>query len=250
MNKDLLTNITSNADELHRKNEELRKVNDQLDGFVYSCYHDLKGPIATLMGLINLTKMEKECDKLDWHIEMIRKSIVKLDQRVNDIISFSKNSRLEIKKEEVDIQRMILGILEKYISTDEYKHISSLVEIDQRYTALCDITRLEIIFNNLILNALQYADRSKYHCYLSVTGEVTSEKIVLHFRDNGIGIHNSLLDKVFNMFYRGSDRSIGVGLGLYVAKESVAKLNGTIEVDSTVGIGSNFTVSLPNKSSN
>jgi signal transduction histidine kinase len=103
-----------------------------------------------------------------------------------------------------------------------------------------------MIFNNMISNAIKYSDPAKSRKLLNVTIKV-SDKVTMIFEDNGIGMRESLLPYIFNMFYRGTEKSEGAGLGLYIVKEAVEKLEGKIHVESREGVGSVFTITLANQ---
>jgi signal transduction histidine kinase len=99
---------------------------------------------------------------------------------------------------------------------------------------------------NLLSNAIKFSDRHKNKPYVKVSvlpGE-TEAKIVVS--DNGVGIQEKYLGDIFKMFYRGNDTGTGTGLGLYIVKEVVEKLGGTISVESYPGTGSSFLVTVPN----
>src|SRR5690606_17010410 len=118
----------------------------------------------------------------------------------------------------------------------------------QKHTAFhSDAYRLSVILLNLISNSIKYGDDAKEEKFIHVTATITPATCVLLVRDNGIGIHPDYIDNVFNMFYRATDRSQGAGLGLYIVKEMVEKLSGTISVSSELGKGTSITISIPNK---
>ena len=105
----------------------------------------------------------------------------------------------------------------------------------------------DVILNNLISNAIRFADLTKAKPFIKVTANYTKTTFTLTVEDNGIGIPNEHQEKIFEMFYRGTEQVQGTGIGLYILKESLDILNGTVEVSSIEGKGSNFTVKIPNK---
>jgi signal transduction histidine kinase len=242
-------------EELRRQNEELIsankklvKTNTELDNFVYSVSHNLRAPLSSVLGLINVAKMEEEAKKAHFtpFLSMMEKSIQKLDETLREILDYSRNSRGDIRIEKVDPERFF------YESLEKLKYLSNTHQVEARFRSegpdivYSDAYRIRMIFNNMIANAIKYSDPSKPRKLVTVTVKVT-DKVTMVFEDNGIGMRESLLPHIFDMFYRGTERSEGAGLGLYIVKEAVEKLNGRIDVESREGVGSVFTITLANQ---
>jgi signal transduction histidine kinase len=105
--------------------------------------------------------------------------------------------------------------------------------------------RLKIVLSNLIDNSLKYSDINKGKSFIRIEAAEDNEAKLILVKDNGVGIDQLYIDKIFNMFYRASERSKGSGLGLYIVKETLNKINGSIQVQSILGSGTTFVVSLP-----
>jgi signal transduction histidine kinase len=103
-----------------------------------------------------------------------------------------------------------------------------------------------VIINNLISNSIKYRDANKDHNIIDIQAVVTDTHVQIIFRDNGIGIAKDLMPRIFDMFFRATERSEGAGLGLYIVKETIDKLHGSIEVDSTINKGTTFRMRIPN----
>lgn len=234
---------------LRNQNEELIKINQELDSFVYSVSHDLRAPLRSLLGLLNISiKDEHPRDKVyDTYFRMMEGSVKKLDDTLKDILEYSRNARNELTLETIDLDELIQSCISKL----EYMHGFNQVRIDINKTGgeipfSSDRYRLSVVISNLLSNAIKYRDPEKGESHLKIDVNVTESKVGLIFQDNGIGIDETLLSKVFNMFFRGTERSDGAGLGLYIIKETVQKLRGTIDVTSTLGAGSEFVIIVPN----
>jgi PAS domain S-box-containing protein len=228
------------------RNEELIKINAELDRFVYSASHDLRAPIASLLGLIEVARLERSMDTILQLLDMQKKSLLRLDRFIKDIVDHSRNMRLQVEPEEINFDRMIHGTLEQLQFMDNVSRIRKVITIDQKGTFHTSPTRVEIILNNLISNAIKYADLRKEDPYLMVLITCTEEKAEIRVRDNGEGIPQDSQVKIFNMFYRASDNGPGSGLGLYIVKEAIQKVGGTITVHSEYGQGTEFIVEIPN----
>jgi signal transduction histidine kinase len=234
---------------LRQQNEQLVKINKELDSFVYSVSHDLRSPLSSILGLVNVAKLEgfKNPEMLNTYFEMIERSVFKLDETIKEILDYSRNARGELNIEEVGLEGMIQNAFDQMQYLPGYHGTVKQVNV-QNHTALySDVYRLSVILINLISNALKYGDDTKEQKLIQVSAAITPAHCILRVADNGIGIHSDYIDNVFNMFYRATDRSQGAGLGLYIVKEMVEKLAGTISIHSELGQGTAITITIPNK---
>jgi signal transduction histidine kinase len=233
---------------LRKQNEELVKINKELDSFVYSVSHNLRAPLMSVLGLINLVQIEnkKSDDGLNNYFGMMQHSIHKLDDTLKEILDYSRNARSELNVEQVDMKKMIEESFERLMymeGSDEIKRNIKLEAEDALYT---DAYRLSVIINNLVSNAIKYRDPNKRQSQIDIHAKINSAALELTFRDNGIGISEEFKPKIFDMFFRATERSEGAGLGLYIVKETIEKLMGTIEVESKLGEGTSFKLRVPN----
>jgi hypothetical protein len=127
-----------------------------------------------------------------------------------------------------------------------YERIRKEIFIEGDSPFFSDQYRLSLILNNLISNAIKYSDSSKETSFIHITIKLLPDKVYLTFRDNGIGIEADYIKKVFNMFFRATEKNEGAGLGLYIVKEAVEKLGGSIDLESQTGKGTVFKIQLPN----
>jgi len=237
-------NIRKEAEEkLQRTNQELSKRNTELDNFVYSVSHDLRAPIASVLGLINLAKKDDGTMK-DVYLEMIHNSAQQQDHFIKEILDQSRNSRLEIKREEIFFQSIIEETFNQLrFSTTTGQLVERIVRIKQEQPFYCDRWRLKVILNNIISNAIRY--RNGKDPVIKVNVEVDNSSVRLEIEDNGKGIAKEHLSNVCKMFYRATDDGAGSGLGLYIVKETIDKLNGSIEIDSEIGRGTMVMLNIP-----
>jgi len=231
---------------LKAQNEELTKINSELDRFVYSASHDLRAPLMSVKGLLNMINMDPDKDHVPKYLELIDQSVSKLDHFITDIILYSRNARMEVKLKEIDFDALFDESFESLKYMDGASSLEITREIDNAYPFYSDASRLSIIFNNIIANAVRYRDTRKAS-RLHVRITAMEDRAELQFADNGIGIAEEHLDSIFRMFFRANADSKGSGLGLYIVKGVVDKLGGTIRVDSTVGLGTTFTIVIPTR---
>ncbi len=232
--------------EMQHQNEALKKVNAELDNFVYRVSHDLRAPITSSLGLTSLCiDLCSEPEVKDLLHKQL-KSLHKLDTFIYDILNYSRNTRLELQKKPIDFKSFIEEITHQYTAT--YSSVELRISIEEQAPLVTDETRLTMIFNNLISNAFKFLAPYKKTSFIEINADIKPEIALIKVTDNGIGIQQEYLDQIFNMFFRATDRNYGSGLGLYITKEAVEKMGGTISVESDYEEGTSFTVTLPNNS--
>lgn len=227
-----------------RTNRELSKRNTELDNFVYSVSHDLRAPIASVLGLINLAKKDKDISMKDMYLDMINKSALQQDDFIKEILDQSRNSRLEVKREEIMFEPLIdetFSQLKFAISAGQ--SVERLVNIEQKKPFYSDRWRLKVILNNIISNAIRY--RNGKDPVIKVDVIINENLASIAIQDNGKGIEGEHLPNLYKMFYRATDDGAGSGLGLYIVKEAIDKLNGNINIASEIGKGTLVTFEIP-----
>ncbi len=237
------------AEALQSQNAELKKINKELDSFVYSVSHNLRAPLMSVLGLLDLAKHESHqsnSNSLDDYFSMMETSIHKLDETVKEILDYSRNARQNLTIEKIDLIQTINDHFEKMQFMPGTVSISREIKMDEQAEFYSDAYRVSVIMNNLISNSIKYFDPQKEQPFIRIEGKVTEDYASLDFIDNGIGIEQRYLNRVFDMFFRGTDKNKGAGLGLYIVKEAVEKLKGKITVESDVGQGTRFHIELPN----
>ncbi|MFN5068270.1 MAG: ATP-binding protein [Bacteroidota bacterium] len=231
---------------LQVKNNELKKTNDELDRFVYSTSHDLRVPLTNVMGLIDITEMSINDEAPKKYLALMRQSVVALDDVIRGILDYSRNARAEISMEEVNIRKMVDDVKEAV----KYHHHANAIDfrifINEQIPLYTDKQRLFVILNNLVSNAIKYFNQQEAHPFISIVVQINTERALIFIEDNGIGIPEAYHEKVFEMFYRASSQANGSGLGLYILKETLNRLNGKISVVSGADIGTTFIVEIPN----
>jgi PAS domain S-box-containing protein len=231
-----------------RKNteKELLNTNFELDSFVYKASHDLKAPLRSVMGLIKLAKLESKDQQQHLYLDMMNKSVLSLDQFIKDLTQFSRNSRMEIEAKAINFEGLINDSLSNLKFMDNGDKIVVYKKMNIQSIFYSDLTRLSTVFNNLLSNGFKYHRFENNNPYINITIEVDRDKSKIIVEDNGQGIDPLHVDRIFEMFYRASETSYGSGLGLYIVKNAVNKLNGTISVQSVVNQGTKFIVVIPN----
>jgi PAS domain S-box-containing protein len=231
---------------LIKQNSELKKINQELDRFVYSTSHDLRAPLTSVLGLVNISKdtVEKGSDIYEY-LEMMEVSVMNLDNVIKSILEYSKSNRMEVKYEPTNMKIIYDSVLDSLNYMRQSKEISHYSTFLSDGDFISDKVRVSSIIRNLITNAIKYS-RDIEDAYVKFSFEIDNGNAVITVEDNGIGIAEGSFEKIFTMFYRDTNAAHGDGLGLYIVKQNVEKLKGTISVKSKLGSGSTFTVVIPN----
>lgn len=240
-----IDHIKAAQEALEEKNAQLNELNEDLDAFVYSVAHDMRGPLATLQSLIQMT-LEDNPGMSQEQFLMKQELIRRMERYIDDVVNFSKNKRVDIEKTEVNIHQLVQDIRAELKHYKDAQRIELITEIPETCIVYSDEYRLRIILQNLIANAINYADLEKEQPFIRVSCEQAGDAYKIVVSDNGLGIDDSVKERVFQMFFRGSSKSTGSGLGLFLVKESVKKLKGEIHLESQKNIGSEFILILPN----
>ena len=244
-----IRDVTENKnykDKLEKQNQELIEVNNALDRFVYSASHDLRAPIASALGLIDIATREDQIDLIKEYLSLQEKSLRKLDAFIGDIIDYSRNARIEIEKEEIFFNEMVKNTFDVYNYMENSSLLKKEIKISAEHPFYSDRSRLSIILNNLLSNAIKYSNPYCENPFINVTVSCTANNCEIKISDNGLGIPEQHIDSIFNMFYRAHPDKKGSGLGLFIVKETIEKLHGEIKVESVEGEGTCFTLTLPN----
>jgi len=230
---------------LRKRNEELQKVNKELDNFVYSVSHNLRGPLLSVVGLLNIAEYVDGKQELEDLHGMMRSSISRLNDTLSDIIEYSMNSRNEIGSDYLDWSKMIKKTFLKVEDLHPAEAVTQVLTLRTVVPFFSDAKRIEVILNNLLVNSINYRDKNR-ELVIDIEVSTSEENAIIILKDNGIGIVKEVLPKICNMFYRGTEASLGAGLGLYIVREIVEKLKGKIVITSIVGSGTTVIIAIPN----
>nr|WKN34331.1 HAMP domain-containing sensor histidine kinase [Tunicatimonas sp. TK19036] len=241
----LVRQLQATRVKLEAQNQALYKTNEELDQFVYSISHDLRSPIASSLGLIELSEREEDITVIKEYLKLKKKSLHKLDRYIRELMDFSRNSRLDIQPDEVNFKKLLDELIEENGHSERGLRINISLDVQQTHRFITDQRRLKMILHNLLSNGIRYSNLDQENPYLKVIVRVSEQEATVKVTDNGVGIHPEYLGRIFEMFFRARENHVGSGLGLYIAQEAATKLGGSINVKSELGQGSTFTVVVP-----
>ena len=237
------------AQNLEKVNMELLKTNADLDSFVYSASHDLRAPLTSILGLVNLVKIKVQETEIVGLLNLMEVCVHSLDTFIKDIIDFSRNSRTEIEYEMINFEEIISQSIDQLRFMEEAKKIEITYHIQGDFEFTSDKKRIAVIVNNLLSNAIKYSDPEKPNPQISIDVQKQANFAQVIVQDNGLGISAENSSKIFNMFYRAASKKTGAGLGLYIVQEILTKLGGAVKVYSRPGEETIFTVDIPQQKS-
>jgi len=237
-------------EEIVRKNEELNKINSELDNFVYSISHDLRAPLLSIKGIIKLIHMkERLSEQTSKYLKMADESVNRLDGTIQEILDYSRNARFNLQVSEFDLRTLIDQLFDDLrFGTDPQFLFESTFEGSS--IVMSDRYRVNTLLKNVISNAVKYRSRLATPSFVKVHVARQNRFIKIIVSDNGIGIGPQNVGRVFDMFYRASSEVIGTGLGLYICKEIISRLGGTIDINSELGVGTTLNITIPDMNLN
>ncbi|WP_345951377.1 MULTISPECIES: hybrid sensor histidine kinase/response regulator [unclassified Mucilaginibacter] len=227
------------------KNEELNTAYNELNKFAYSVSHDIRGPIAGLLGAINVVREIDSIDEMKEMLVLMEKSLKKLDTYIVSMHDYYAIQRGELKLKDVDFKLLVEELQAFYNVISTLDNIDFKVTVNQSEPFRSDDRPLKLILNNLLSNAFKYQDKNKTEKAVNLHIEVKKGVATITIMDTGIGILGNHIGEIFNLFYRATAQGSGSGFGLYNAKSALLKLNGHIEVNSIMDKGTTFKVVIP-----
>ncbi len=229
------------------KNQEelIKEKTDDLDMLLYRASHDIKGPLKSIDGLCNLGLQDNTNKNI--YFEKVHLVSKRLQNILNSLLQIAEHNRSRINMERINIHDLIQECIQENLAAyPDIKRISFDIRIAKHATIQSERFTLLSVVQNIIENAIKYMDKSKSQNTVVITFEETENQHILKIEDNGIGINEKYLEDIFQMFYRANNVNPGgVGLGLYIVKQHIDRLNGQIEIVSKEQVFTRFTICVP-----
>ncbi len=224
-------------------NQELKNANNELDTFIYRASHDLKGPIARLLGMTLLAKMDNKDEVLKEYILLIEKGAMDMNKTLNKLNNVHFINRETVSSEDIDVKKLIKDCTSELGNFIDPTDLEIQILSEPHFQVRTDYVLIKIIVENIIENAVIF--RKTKQAKIEITLRTDKRRVIISIKDNGLGILKEQQERIFDMFYRGSERSKGNGLGLYLVRKAVQKLHGEVMIESEEGKYSCFTIALP-----
>lgn len=225
--------------------EELKRRSTELETFVYRTAHDFKGPLASIEGLEQIISSEITDKKAKDYFRMIFSSTQRLNEAVHRQLELTQVSKGSVVKQKVEFEDMVNNILDEIQYMSEMENVSIQIDIPRYIPLFTDENLMYAILRNLIVNAVRYKKKQAESHLVIIRFDTVKDVYLIEVEDTGIGVPGNIREKIFDMFYRGTNMAKGSGLGLYIVKSSVDKLNGKVQVSRSNDAGSTFSVMIP-----
>lgn len=232
---------------LMERNESLQKAYSELDRFAYRVTHDLRGPIINTLAALDMVKVEKDETARNEVVDLITKSMLKLDAFVEQMFAYYKIRHGEIDIQPIDFEKLVKTQLDIFGVTIKLHKIRFEYTIEQDVQFMSDEVKCTIILSNLLSNALKYQKAGNPDKWVNLNIRVEDGQAMISVSDNGIGIAEQFQQSIFDLFYRATTSEPGAGIGLYNVHDALLKLNGKIEVKSELNVGTTFNLTIPGK---
>ena len=234
--------------EMAEVTDEVKRLKKVIVQFIQSCSHSMRSPLKTIQGLVTLLKQAQNYpeQEVKTFLELITTSTFKMEYMLDELEQFLENSRREVVIQSTDLKELIQETIEDFSTEFEKHQIQPVVKVEQHIQLRTDSNRLRMVLINMIDNAIRFHDESKSERIVDIRANVNFRSCLITISDNGTGIEEQYHSDIFKLYFRGSQRSNGLGMGLHIASEAVGKMGGSITVDSREGMGSKFIIWFPN----
>lgn len=222
---------------------EISFINQELDTFIYKASHDLRGPIARMQGIINLGKIESSDPQALFYFDLLNKVSAELHNLLMRLLMVHNIFQNTLEVEPIQLHDFAGKLIDDLPARERVQNFSFHNHIPKELRISSDKNLLNIILVNLLDNSLTYADNDK-PVMLITASVLPDNKLSICVQDNGPGIVKNLQEKVFDMFFKGSTKSVGMGLGLYMVRKAVRRLGGQVKLEHKDAL-TTFTVVLP-----
>jgi len=215
-----------------------------IDQFIKSCSHDLRGPLASIQGLVEVARHSQGQD-LTQCLDLILRCNSKLMEMIASLEDYMIHSRKEVKTETIDPEQLAAGVLDQYKHLIAANNIAVSLHVDQPYPWMSDPDSCATILREIVSNAIRFADDTKSKKKILVSIQVSAETVTIGVQDNGIGMGDAHHRLLYEPFFRGARQS-RTGLGLFLVRTLIDKLGGSMSILSQEEQGTTCRLTIPN----
>jgi signal transduction histidine kinase len=217
-----------------------------IEKFIYSCSHDLRAPVSSIQGLLRIAEYYPNHEETHKCLEMIEACTQKMDKMIRSLEEYMINAQHEIQKEEVNGLELIEQVVNNYEEQLSGKGITVLKEVNVTMPWVTDRYSTYQIIKHLFANAITFCDSTKKEKKILIRINATRYDSLIEVIDNGLGIPDCDQEKIFDVFYRASAQSEGLGMGLFLVNHLSQRIRATLSFNSIPKMGSCFRVNIPN----
>ena len=224
---------------------DLHQANAELNQFIYKSSHDIRGPLSSVRGLAQLADKVEEVRDLRTYLGMIDQKAEHLEGILGRLTETIGMTEKEIQREKVELYTLAESVWEKLANEKGADTVKFENQIKPGTELTTDKEFLEVILYNLFQNAIWFRTQEGGQAFCRITALTAGDCIRISIADNGTGLSPEMQQKVWEMFYKAHTYSSGSGLGLYIVQKAAKRLNGSAELVSLEGQGTEVTVELP-----
>lgn len=238
-------NLELEAKTQREKTEIIEKKNNELDAFFYKVSHDLKSPISSIIGLDAIVRSRINDEEALGYFDIYKKQVERINNMLDELMRMARMDYFVEQMETIDFDKIINDCMSSLAYLPNFDSVSCTSVIAEGLNYKAGWSLMNSIIQNLIENGIKYADLRKDDPMIEFKIATHYDILEIIYTDNGIGMTAEAKSNAFDMFFKVNEKSEGSGLGLYILSRAIEKLKGSIEVESEVGIGSTFRITLP-----
>ncbi len=244
--KERTSDLQNLANQLLLSEKRLMDTNRELESFIYQTSHDLKSPLASSKGLVNLAINTEKPEEAWDYLRLISKSLDKLDWILVTLYEVSVIRKGVVSIKEINIEGIITSLYQNLSHVANYDRIKFKVTNNLKQPFYSDEILMQTVLRNILENAVKYSQLGILDPFVSITLSSEGDNNIIIVEDNGVGIKEEYKDKIFDPFVRANNDRKGSGLGLYIVKNAIDKLSGKIElIKSEPHVGTVFRMQFP-----
>jgi two-component system sensor histidine kinase/response regulator len=242
-----------NTEDLKKTIEEAYRVyqfgnqkNQAANNFVYKVSHDLKAPLSSIENLVNSAKEEIGQENALRYIDLIGSRVEHLDKLLKELAEYVTNGHGVRNYSTISFKQLVEEVLLSLDNSDIFKNVKIHINIFQKTTFMSDNGILRSVIQNLILNAIKFKNPDVNNAFVSIDIISSGKEGIIEIEDNGIGMPENVIKNIFKIFTKPNKKNKGTGIGMYIVKTGLEKINGNIHVQSAPKEGTVFTIRIPN----
>lgn len=242
INTNLEKIVESRTGELQNAYKHLLAIKQELDTFIYRSSHDIKGPLTRLLGLCHIAKLDVQDKTALQYINLLEAEINATNRILQKLLVYQRIKDWNLQQEKTDLELLVDRALIQLDNLPDFT--ATQIERNSPGCSIAtDVYLLEVALQNVLENAILFSDRREPK--VNISCHSLHNDLHIQISDNGRGIEEAITENIFTMFYRGSEKSKGAGLGLFIAKEAVTKIGGQIHLKNVPGWNTTFEIILP-----
>ncbi len=226
--------------------DTLKQKNKELKTFVYRVSHDLKGPLASITGLLELLEQEEESvETFKYYMQLIKTSSQKLEKTLTGLLELGVSSNKGPAYSKINLKACIEDVANSFEGYPGRNQMDMLISVNNELEINTEEKTFRSVIQNLMENSIKYRKPEADDAVTKVSARKYRNGIKIKVKDNGQGMSRQVQSRAFDMFYRGNQGSEGSGLGLFIVKSNVERLGGEIRIKSQPGHGTEMWIYLP-----